>query len=253
MKLEIVHENEDELTAFCCFHNDTGRPNMILNKSGEFAGQYRCWACGAHGPISDLGLEREVKKTRRKKKKSPREMWSIWAEYPYAEEWIVPTKHLRDYGVKWNQEESCWLCPMLNAKGQICGLQRRFKNGRKICVSGSKLGVFATSTPLQELLVICEGLSDTLAAANLGFDAIGRPSANVVKPVVNWIYENFTGDIQLVIVSDGKEIERDWAMRLQTDLLNMGYNTTVHFPTHKDLSEDIEAGLADSWIERIRG
>ena len=253
MDLNIVHENDDEITAFCCFHNDKGRPNMILNKNGPYAGEYRCWACGANGLISDLGLERAVKKTRRKKKKSPREMWSIWAEFPYTDDWIVPTEHLRAYGIKWNQEKDCWVCPMLNPKGQICGLQRRFKNGRKICISGSKLGVFATSNSRQELLVICEGLSDCIAAANLGFDAIGRPSALVIKPVVNWVEAN-TNNAKIVIVSDGNEVGIQSAQTLSIQLTKI-YSKEIHiaYPTHKDLSEDIAAGLGEAWVRRIKG
>jgi len=252
MNLEIVHENADEILAFCCFHNDTGRPNMLLNKSGEFAGKYVCWSCGARGNIADLGLEVDVKKTRRKKKQSPREMHGIWAELPYADEWIVPTEHLRAYGVKWNKEEQCWVCPMLNPKSQICGLQRRFKNGRKICVSGSKLGVFTTSAPWQEKLVICEGYSDTDAAATLGFWSIGRPCAAVYKPVVDWIWAHGANNNRIVIISDGNEVERAAAVEL-SDRIRLGHrHVRVEYPTHKDLSEDIAAGLGDQWIERIQ-
>lgn len=252
MELKIVHENEDEVTAFCCFHNDKGRPNMILNKSGPYAGEYRCWACGANGLISDLGLERTIKKTRRKKKKNPREMWSIWAEFPYATEWIVPTNHLRDYGIKWNETESCWVCPMLNPQNQICGLQRRFKNGRKICISGSKLGVFTTTGGHQDHIVICEGLSDSIAAANLGFDAVGRPTALVSKPVIEWIFSRHYIK-RVTLVSDGNELERAAALKLARELKLPFSQTQILYPTNKDLSEDVAAGLGEAWKARIRG
>lgn len=69
--------------------------------------------------------------------------------------------------------------PMQNASGPVVGIRRRFPNGRKVCVPGSRNGLFvpAELTGTGTLLIV-EGNSDAAAALDLGFEAIGRPNCN---------------------------------------------------------------------------
>lgn len=69
--------------------------------------------------------------------------------------------------------------PMLDAFGDVTGIRRRFPDGKKASVRGSRNGLFIpTDLSLDGSLLICEGPTDTAAALDLGFDAIGRPNCN---------------------------------------------------------------------------
>jgi phage/plasmid primase-like uncharacterized protein len=73
---------------------------------------------------------------------------------------------------------TAWTFPMRQGNGRIIGLHRRFPDGKKFCLAGSKLGLFIPDDlPADETLLICEGASDTAAALTLGYAAIGLPSA----------------------------------------------------------------------------
>jgi hypothetical protein len=68
--------------------------------------------------------------------------------------------------------------PMRSGTQSICGVQIRCYDGTKLCVPGSRLGLFIPrGFGKGDFVMICEGLSDTAAALDLGFsDAVGRAS-----------------------------------------------------------------------------
>lgn len=69
--------------------------------------------------------------------------------------------------------------PMFNENRKIIGIRRRFLNGKKIAVKGSRNGLFVPEgLGHSGKLIICEGPTDTAAALDLGFDAIGRPNCD---------------------------------------------------------------------------
>ena len=73
---------------------------------------------------------------------------------------------------------SAWTIPMRAGNGGIIGIHRRFPDGKKFCLSGSRLGLFIPDDLSADgHLLICEGASDTAAALTLGYEAIGLPSA----------------------------------------------------------------------------
>ena len=82
--------------------------------------------------------------------------------------------------VGWLPRYSAWTFPMWDGRGRMIGIRLRSLNGQKWCVPGSFNGIFH---PLRvdrkgdTLLMICEGPTDCAALLDLGFDAIGRPSA----------------------------------------------------------------------------
>ena len=73
---------------------------------------------------------------------------------------------------------NAWMFPERNAAGLIIGINRRFPNGRKICVDGSRRGL--TYSPdwatRKGAALIVEGGSDTATGITLGLCVIGRPS-----------------------------------------------------------------------------
>lgn len=109
---------------------------------------------------------------------------------------------LKAYGIGWDDVTGAWSFPMYDgttdSKGRPkpCGIRLRRDDGRKLCVVGSRNGLFLPADfvdscrPIPEeilsspdnsaplLLLLPEGPTDAAAALDLGFRAIGRPNNN---------------------------------------------------------------------------
>lgn len=109
----------------------------------------------------------------------------------------VSIESLKRLQLGWDGQAFCF--PMKDVTGEIIGIRRRLLNGKKLCVPGSKTGLFI---PLNLKgrgdLIIAEGNTDTAAGLDLGFDTIGRPSCNSAsKPIVD-----FCKGRHVVIIAD---------------------------------------------------
>ena len=58
-----------------------------------------------------------------------------------ASELAVSADALRDLHVGWNDDEQCYTFPEVNAEGQVVGIVRRFLDGKKKAMPGSKRGL----------------------------------------------------------------------------------------------------------------
>ncbi len=85
----------------------------------------------------------------------------------------VSAESLKRLGI--GQNYSGFTFPMSDASGQIIGIRVRYPSGVKAAEQGSKQGLFIPAElPTDEaLLLICEGPTDTAAALDLGFAAVG--------------------------------------------------------------------------------
>lgn len=106
-------------------------------------------------------------------------------------------RSLKAYGIGWDSQYGAWSFPMFDgsadSKGRYkaCGIRLRKEGGKKLCVPGSRNGLFipdnifdveelpdvldaSSTSPL--LILMPEGPTDAAAAMDLGFRAIGRPS-----------------------------------------------------------------------------
>ncbi|RKY05960.1 MAG: hypothetical protein DRP56_08270, partial [Planctomycetota bacterium] len=82
----------------------------------------------------------------------------------------VTANSLKRLNVGWDGEAFCF--PMSDERSTIIGIRRRFGNGRKFCITGSKNGLFIPEGIEQaERVVICEGPTDCAAALDLGWSA----------------------------------------------------------------------------------
>ena len=77
-----------------------------------------------------------------------------------------------------------WTFPERNAEGEIIGISKRPDTGKKHMVKGSQRGLTLAwplnkyaATSADDPILIVEGATDTAAGMDLGFAAIGRPSA----------------------------------------------------------------------------
>lgn len=72
----------------------------------------------------------------------------------------------------------CWTFPELNHRDQIVGVTRRFPDGGKVCLTGSRRGLTCVEdwTDAPGPIFIVEGGSDVAAGLTMGLCVVGRPS-----------------------------------------------------------------------------
>jgi hypothetical protein len=145
----------------------------------------------------------------------------------------VTVESLVRLGVGWNGR--CYTFPMSDEKGRIIGIRTRFPSGDKAAEKESRQGLFVPSELSgQGPLLICEGPTDTAAALDLGFDAVGRPSClgggNMLK--------NFVVGRDVAIIADNDPPGVFGANILGAELPPFARSVKVLFPpVSKDLRE----------------
>jgi DNA primase len=139
---------------------------------------------------------------------------------------------------------------MSDAAGNVIGIRRRFPNGSKVSIKGGKTGLFAPagldgSSPL----LVCEGPTDTAAALDLGFDAIGRPNCNSRIEMTAALARSRA----IAIVSDNDGVGRAGSKRLAGILSLVCPSVRIIHPPEgiKDLRQWLRAGLNSESLRQI--
>ena len=163
-----------------------------------------------------------------------------------AERLQVSGSSLEAIGVAWCQDGSCWVFPEYNGHSQICGLVKRFPDGRKLAFTGSKRGLTLPAgwQEAQGPLFICEGATDVAAAISHGMRAIGRPAAYSGMSDLAWLLRGFPDEIKVVADNDPHAAGLKGADRLAKELAeSLGKNIQVQIPLqeYKDLREMLTA------------
>lgn len=137
----------------------------------------------------------------------------------------VSPSSLKRLAVGWDGEAFCF--PMRDAKQNIIGIRRRLGNGRKICVPGSKNGLFIPSgIDTASTLVVCEGPTDCATALDLGWAAIGRPNCDS-KIAMTLVYVR---QRPVVIVADRDSAGMRGARKLYEALIDSGSQVRIVLP-----------------------
>ncbi len=140
--------------------------------------------------------------------------------------------------------------PMSDDIGNVIGIQRRFPNGRKVSVNGSKTGLFIPSDlPAESILLICEGSTDTATALDLGYTAFGRPSCNSKVEMT----ANFARGRAVIIVSDNDSVGLTGSQRLARVLSLSCPSVKIIYPPKgiKDLRQWLKAGLSKEILQEL--
>lgn len=243
IQIKVFKEDQDKIIAWCIFHKDTGRPNLVINKTGPYKGRYKCFACGANGFAKDLGFDINV--THGYVRTKVNNFYNQWYCYyigneqqitVLADAFDVNHETIRDYGCGWIGAEKCWVYPMVNETNTIIGLQRRWPNGRKVCVKHSRLGPFVPLViPNHNMLYVMEGWSDTVVTADMGFFAIGRPNASTLDRTIKWILQRTSCSVK--IISDSDAVGYAGSQELRYTLRKKGRSATMNAPNYKDVRE----------------
>jgi len=161
----------------------------------------------------------------------------------------VSTGSLQRLKVGW--DGSAYTFPMSDGSGRVIGVRRRFPSGRKASVTGSKTGLFvpvdlAASGPL----LICEGPTDTAAALDLGFAALGRPNCN---SLIEMTVRAVRGRDEIVVVADNDSAGRTGAEKLARTLALHCPCVKIVVPPDgvKDLRQWFNAGLTSETLREI--
>jgi len=106
--------------------------------------------------------------------------WSKCHFKPFA----VSDSALEQIETGWDGE--AYTFSLRNSDDEITGIQRRFPSGKKRMVKGSLNGIFIPRLDWDKLsnkwcLFICEGVSDTATALDMGLPAIGRHNCGTGK------------------------------------------------------------------------
>jgi len=161
----------------------------------------------------------------------------------------VSAQSLKRLRIGWDGE--AYTFPMSDSENRIIGVRRRSPSGYKLSVTGSVNGLFVpTGLDSGKRLLICEGATDTAAALDLGFDAVGRPNCS---SRVEMTARAARGRTEIVIVGDDDPPGRRGAEKL-ADALALHYpSVKVVYPPEniKDLRDWLRAGLSRETLHRI--
>jgi P4 family phage/plasmid primase-like protien len=154
---------------------------------------------------------------------------------------------LRELGIGWNGRD--WTFPMFDASGEVCGVRRRTREGKKLAMTGCKLGVIRRRKPDDGVLLVCEGDSDTAAALTIGFDALGVPGAGQCTEIA--AAHSLHRDV--VVVADNDLVGQDGAETLVATLVKAARSVRLIRPPaeHKDLRAWLNSAGAITTKEQV--
>jgi len=159
--------------------------------------------------------------------------WQILQDF-YESQYVDRVGEHSIIGEGWDGEAQTF--PLYDSELNLTGIQRRFPDGSKRMIKGSKSGIFRSHpfVPNRSPIFICEGATDTKVALHLGFNAIGRLSCNSNKKIICELVKKYP-DWKLVIIADNDDVGRAGAKKLSETLFDIGRPADIVVPFHKDL------------------
>ena len=162
----------------------------------------------------------------------------------FATELGLSTSALTAVGAAWAAPHSAWAFPMCDGYGNVVGIRLRNERG-KFAVRGSKQGMFRADVAPQKTLFVCEGPTDTAAAIELGFFAVGRPNCCCGGDEIR-IYARRLAVARVVVISDNDKPGLDGAKKVGGELK---LPFALYVPPAKDLREFVRLGGTRAMIE----
>jgi putative DNA primase/helicase len=97
-----------------------------------------------------------------------------------ASDLSVTAASVEQLGVGFYPLENTWVWAEMDEHGNVIGLLKRYHNGKKVMVKGSSRGlIYQYPLPKTDKpILVVEGASDVLAAMDMGYVCVGRPSAD---------------------------------------------------------------------------
>jgi len=230
---KVKRRYRDYVLCYCNNHNDN-TPSLSISLRPEFYGCYRCFGCGLTGRLSSNEMKELGCEVEKNKRPVLNIDWtSLYKDYnkklirecPQKITQLATLFNLDNAptvlydGIGW---DGCsWTFPVFDSNGMCIGIQRRFEDGNKGFVSGSKIGILIDRQVVysnQDTVFITEGISDLLSVADLDFLVAGRINCNTgVEELSNWLYNSMIS--RVVIIPDNDKVGIDGAEILQTRII----------------------------------
>lgn len=184
-----------------CMREESGRPKLL--KSGE--------AGWLHPSKDNHPVTHQPTKEPTRPSIDCERLISQWSETT-KHEWLcelarglgVSVGSLVALRASYAGHHRAWAFPMRDGQERVVGIRLRTEVGAKFAVTGSHAGCFIPMTCPQRMTLITEGPTDTAAALDLGYYAIGRPSCSGGGPIIKQIIAR-QGIKRLVIIADNDE------------------------------------------------
>ncbi len=164
-----------------------------------------------------------------------------------ARELGVSAAALLQLNVGWLPERQAFTWPMFDARGRVVGIHLRRIDGRKLAVSGSRLGLFGVAGLPEQLhrLVVVEGASDTAAALTLRLTAVGRPSCTAGQKEIAKLVRRLRPS-EIVVIADADEAGLRGGWQLTRELSLLAPQVVLVVPVLEDLREWLCSSTRDS-------
>ena len=262
-QLNIICTEHNRVWCYCIYHKDTVRPNLSISLLDKYYGKCKCWACGKGGQLSyaqmdKLLLSRSV--VYKNNKANLQTMWVQFAEschdnlqkFPLlklglVKELDVSIKSLDDWLVGY--DGSSFTIPMFREdlpeyyrENGFCGIQRRFSDGSKRCVTGSRLGLMYATQYIESdgEIFICEGFSDGISVYDLGFNSLARPHCRYAEGIKDFFEDVLEGTQTVIIIPDNDTVGIEGAEKLQDKLEGIYDCIIFDFDGAKDIRKLIQ-------------
>lgn len=259
-QLNIVYVEHDKVWSLCPCHKDINRPNLSISLLDRYYGRWKCWACGRNGCLSKEQMGRlnlsSLTGVHKNNSKSLLTRWKLFTEsccdnlkkFPLlklglAKELNINIKKLDEWLVGF--DGTSFTIPMFredlteyNLDKGFCGVQRRFPDGTKRCITGSRLGLMYPYGYIGDYYIfICEGFSDAISVWDLGLQSIARPHCrhtDGIEELFDFVLEEVE---EIIIIPDNDTVGREGAEQLQS-ILGVDYDCRIHyFSGAKDIRE----------------
>jgi putative DNA primase/helicase len=112
----------------------------------------------------------------------------------------VKVESIEKLDIGFNPSQQAWMFAEQDDKGNITGLLLRHLDGHKTMEKGSKRGLVYDISGNNSVLVV-EGASDVLAAIDIGYSAVGRPSA---EDFTEWLVP-LLQDKEIIVIGENDE------------------------------------------------
>lgn len=244
-QLNIICIEHDKVWAYCPFHKDVIRPNLSISLLDKYYGRYKCWACPNEGYLSkeqmnELNLSCSI--VHKNDEKNLLTRWKQFNESCYdnlqkfpllklglAKQLNVSIKSLDAWSIGY--DGISFTVPMFRkdlmeylSQSGFCGVQRRFADGTKRCVTGSRLGLMYPRKYVGDYYVfICEGFSDAISVWDLGLQSMARPHCRHIDGVGGLFASVWAGITNVVIIPDNDPVGIEGAEELQSILDGIYY------------------------------
>ena len=239
-QLNIVYTEHDKVWLYCPYHNDIIRPNLSISLLDKYYGRWKCWACGRNGCLDKWQMDKLSLLEATPHKNNRDNLLTRWKQFTescydnlkkfpllklgLAKQLNVSTKSLDDWLVGYDGQS--FTIPMFredlweyHLQHGTCGMQRRFSDGTKRCVAGSRLGLMYPREFIRDYhIFICEGFSDAIGVWDLGLLSMARPHCRYTDGIKELFTDTLACVTNVVIIPDNDSVGMEGAKKLQSIL-----------------------------------